>query len=515
MRFITNSSSSSSNSSSSSSNSTKKDTPQITSNEFDNKYNNIGLLGSGGYGKVYKVTLKHKPSIMRAVKVIEDRYDFTVNEALKEVMQTMKVAHKHVVQIYDVTITNNRSLMIEMECLECGSLYDHFIRKRVKPSERIAISIIQQILSALQFMQKSFKMVHRDVKPANILIRSIDLDKGEIDVCLADFGFARSFEPSSQISNIYGTFSYLAPEVKLVLDNDEMRSKQPYSVASDIYALGATMFYLMTFNQANQANHQLLNSLNHYSSKLVAIILKMLSEDPIDRHLEITTINMSQISTFGHDNQVKELKNQVTETTLESTIIQHTANQENIVTQYNLGMKYIKGEGCEKSFEKAFEWFEKSANQGYNEAQYRLGLMYCFGQGCNESFEKAFEWYEKSANQGHNEAQFRLGLMYYLGNGCKQSFEKAFEWYEKSANQGIAIAQHMFGEMYLQGEGCKQLFEKAFEWFEKSANQGYNEAQFNLGSMYLIGEGCDKSFEKAFEWFEKSANQGHKMHNFI
>ena len=67
--------------------------------------------------------------------------------------------------------------------------------------------------------------------------------------------------------------------------------------------------------------------------------------------------------------------------------------------------------------------------------------MYHNGQGVDKNYTKAKEWYEKAVEQEHTMAQFNLGTMYDNGRGVYQSDKKAKEWWEKAAGQGHADAE--------------------------------------------------------------------------
>jgi len=73
--------------------------------------------------------------------------------------------------------------------------------------------------------------------------------------------------------------------------------------------------------------------------------------------------------------------------------------------QFNLGLKYLKGEGVPWDSGKAIFWFVKSAEQGDSYAQVNLGVLYCKGKGVPRDIEKAAFWFTKSAEQGNDEAK--------------------------------------------------------------------------------------------------------------
>ena len=188
---------------------------------------------------------------------------------------------------------------------------------------------------------------------------------------------------------------------------------------------------------------------------------------------------------------------------------QKSAKQGYEIAQYNLGLCYEIGKGVKQSWEKAVEWYRKSAEQGDATAQYNLGWCYKYGKGVEQDYKKAFEWYHKSAEQGYEIAQYNLGLCYEYGiMDVKQDYEKAFKLYRKSAELGNAIAQCNLGLCYENGKGIEQSWEKAVEWYCKSAEKGNASAQYNLGECFYYGKGVKQNYEKAVEWYRKSAEQG-------
>lgn len=92
------------------------------------------------------------------------------------------------------------------------------------------------MLLALDFMQRK-KVVHRDIKPDNVLINSIE-DQSEYEIRIADFGFAVFTERDQYLTHKCGTPGYVAPEMFL--------SEEGYSYKADIFSLGALFFNLLT-----------------------------------------------------------------------------------------------------------------------------------------------------------------------------------------------------------------------------------------------------------------------------
>ena len=84
------------------------------------------------------------------------------------------------------------------------------------------------------------------------------------------------------------------------------------------------------------------------------------------------------------------------------------AEQGDQKAQFNLGVRYYKGEGVEQNYAEAVKWFRKAAQQGNAKAQYNLAFCYDNGKGVTQDYTKAVQWYRKAAKQGDAKAQFNL-----------------------------------------------------------------------------------------------------------
>ena len=148
-------------------------------------YEKIADLGKGGMAFVYKSRHKDLDRVV-ALKVMDKKFNFDVSftqRFQREAKISAKLAHKHIVQIYDVGVFNG-SNYLSMEYVPGGDLSD-LLEQNKHLTEGTIVECIKQMASALDFAA-SKHVVHRDVKPANILIR------GDNDFVLADFGIAKN-----------------------------------------------------------------------------------------------------------------------------------------------------------------------------------------------------------------------------------------------------------------------------------------------------------------------------------
>src|SRR5581483_523341 len=197
------------------------------------RYAGAQPIGRGGMGEIYRAT---DTSLGRAVaiKVLAARYaqEESVRERFtREALAVARLSgYPNIVTIYDVGEHDARPFIV-MEYLAGGSLEQRLAAEGAQPP-RLALEWLEQAANALDAAHRN-GVVHRDVKPANLL-----LDRnGRVHV--ADFGIARAagLQSLTQSGTVLGTASYLSPE--------QAQGEQT-SAASDIYSLGVVAFELLT-----------------------------------------------------------------------------------------------------------------------------------------------------------------------------------------------------------------------------------------------------------------------------
>ena len=197
---------------------------------LQNRYEIINRIGSGGMADVYKAK-DHKLNRFVAVKVLKQEFKddkVFLSKFRVEAQAAAGLAHTNIVNVYDVGEDGGISFIV-MELVE-GITLKSYISKKGKLSVREATSIALQVAAGLESAHNN-GIVHRDVKPQNILI-SLD-GKAKI----ADFGIARAANSNTISSNAMGSVHYSSPE----------QTRGGYSDAkSDIYSMGITMFEMLT-----------------------------------------------------------------------------------------------------------------------------------------------------------------------------------------------------------------------------------------------------------------------------
>lgn len=119
-------------------------------------------------------------------------------------LQTL--SHPNIMEVQEL-LEDANNYYIVTELLEGGELFDRLLEVK-NYSEKKAAHIAKQVLMAINYMHKH-KMVHRDLKPQNVLLVSSD----KLEVKLADFGFSCMFDPSQGMDLGLGSPMFMAPEL--------------------------------------------------------------------------------------------------------------------------------------------------------------------------------------------------------------------------------------------------------------------------------------------------------------
>jgi len=197
------------------------------------RYRILGELGRGAMGVVYRAV---DPIIEREValktlltELPEDVVDEVRVRFLREARSAGRLSHPNIVTIFDVG-QEGGAAYIAMELLEGPSLHQ-MLKERQRIPFHTAADIIAQVADALHHAHQ-FSIVHRDVKPANVMVAPSGRAK------LTDFGVA--YVPASDVTqtgSALGSPRYMAPEQVL---------GQPFDARADIFSLGVVLYELLT-----------------------------------------------------------------------------------------------------------------------------------------------------------------------------------------------------------------------------------------------------------------------------
>lgn len=188
------------------------------------------------------------------------------NKFKKEALNLSRLKHDNIVKVLESFETNNTAYY-SMEFLSSGNL-DEYIESKHGLSEKESIRFAIQICNALSFMHKN-KMLHLDLKPKNIMIGD------NASIKLIDFGLSKQYneqgEPESSTSVGLGTPGY-AP-----LEQANYRDGNDFPVTMDVYALGATLFKMLTGKRPPVASYIINDGFPDYELHIKGISPMMCS----------------------------------------------------------------------------------------------------------------------------------------------------------------------------------------------------------------------------------------------
>jgi eukaryotic-like serine/threonine-protein kinase len=189
-------------------------------------------LGRGGMATVElaedtqlrrKVAVKRLVASLAGDEVFQERF-------FREARMAAALSHPNLVAVYDVGDEDGVPYIV-MEYVDGETLAELMAREGPLPPGR-AVDLLLQVCAGLEHAHAA-GLVHRDVKPQNVMVR------GDGAVKIADFGIARTMQATqlTQVGTVLGTAAYLAPE---------QASGEPVTAAADIYSLGAVAYELLS-----------------------------------------------------------------------------------------------------------------------------------------------------------------------------------------------------------------------------------------------------------------------------
>ncbi len=186
--------------------------------------------------------------------------------------------------------------------------------------------------------------------------------------------------------------------------------------------------------------------------------------------------------------------------------LKQLAERGNPDAQFEMGIRFLGGEGMPKDEKKAAEWLLKAADQQNLPAMNALGTLSEEGVGVNKDPKKAFEWYEKAAKYGFPLAQQNLAECYDLGKGVEKNEQEGLKWLLRAASQDSPPAQAQYAWKLEHGKGGLQKnLREASQWYLKAAQQGLVIAMTHLAYLYCTGQGVPLDYRHAEAWYRRAA----------
>jgi serine/threonine protein kinase len=246
-------------------------------------YTILGKLGSGGMGEVFKVehTITRRVEAMKVLLHGQPAAHDQAQRFLREIQVQAGLSHPNIAAVHNAFWSHDDLVMV-MELIEGDSLQKLLEARRVPLPA--GLNYASQTLSALSYAH-GHGVVHRDVSPANIIVTA------DGTVKLTDFGLAKA--PSdlrlTRSGEVLGSLHYASPE--------QVQGKTDVDARSDIYAMGAVLYELVTGRKPFDADNAFALMLGHVEqpplppveidpslpSDLNDIVLTALAKDPAQR----------------------------------------------------------------------------------------------------------------------------------------------------------------------------------------------------------------------------------------
>ena len=260
----------------------------------------LSRIGAGGMGEVFKAQHRHMERLV-AIKTLHaqtlDSPD-AIQRFHREVKAAAKLSHRNIVTAHDAGEVDGVHFLA-MEYVDGQDLHS-FVVRRGPLKVPSAVKVVLQAARGLEFAHQQ-GIIHRDVKPANLLLAK------DRTVKLLDLGLARQNTPAdgtdvtgeaslTRQGQIMGTVDYMAPE--------QAADTRQAGVAADIYSLGCTLHYLLTGSSVYSGNTMMKRLLAHREQPipslterrwdvppaLDAVFRKMLAKKPSSRQSSMTQV---------------------------------------------------------------------------------------------------------------------------------------------------------------------------------------------------------------------------------
>ncbi|KAK6110926.1 Protein kinase domain family protein [Brugia pahangi] len=209
-----------------------KDIVRIRANEkFSKYYDCMNEIGEGKFGKVYRCREKATGFVL-AAKRIKIKRETDREKVEREVAIMTKLRHPRIAQIYDAFATPENDVVLVMEIVSGGELFDRVVDENYILTELAVVMIICQLCEAISYIH-SKNIVHLDIKPENIMCVSQTGNR----IKIIDFGLAQFYDGSSNLLFMAGTPEFVAPEVIKF---------EPIDFYTDMWSIGVITYILLS-----------------------------------------------------------------------------------------------------------------------------------------------------------------------------------------------------------------------------------------------------------------------------
>jgi serine/threonine protein kinase len=254
-------------------------------------------IGSGAFATVWLAYDEHLDSPV-AIKVLADNWtgDLHIRQRfIEEGRFLRKVESPHVVTVYDAGELEDERPYLVMAYADQGTLADRLTLSGMSPAQ--AFAVLTQVGRGLSALHDR-GVLHRDVKPANVLFRTVESARGpRVVTMLGDLGLGKAMDMSSRLTMVGGTPTYVAPEQAL---------GEALDPRADQFSLAALSYYLLTGRQPFE--HRSLAAaedpappppMGIDNPAAEAVVLRGLAKDREDRFEDVAAFTAALVEAWG------------------------------------------------------------------------------------------------------------------------------------------------------------------------------------------------------------------------
>jgi len=221
------------------------------------RYEIVKSIGEGGMANVYlaKDTILERKVAIKVLRGDLSSDDKFIRRFQREALSVSNLSHQNIVEVYDVGEEDGQHYIV-MEYIE-GKTLKQLLHKRGSLTLTEVIDIMSQLTDGLTHAHEAY-IIHRDIKPQNIMIQDDGLIK------ITDFGIAMALNATqlTQTNSVMGSVHYLPPE---------QANGKSSTIKSDIYSLGILMYELLTGSVPFKGDNAVEIALKHMKEKIPSI----------------------------------------------------------------------------------------------------------------------------------------------------------------------------------------------------------------------------------------------------
>ena len=527
------------------------------------RYRLISQLGAGGMGVVYLAedTLLARRVAVKTLRLFEGidaaARDSLTQRFLHEARIVAQMDHPGIVAVYDFGHEGEAAFLV-LEYVPGTNLAAH-LERGSGPDAAFAMRILRETAAALDYAH-SRGVVHRDVKPANLLLR----EDGQVKV--ADFGIAKLAGATAMTATgtVLGTVEYMSPE--------QIRA-EPVDARSDQFSLAVVAYHLLTGRRLFQSDSAV--SLAHMiayeepvapstanpalAASVDPVLRRALAKKPADRYATcadfVRELEQALAGASHAAAAAGAMKTSASTAALPPTAPLTAPVPPAPVNESNAGRRkpwllafgaiglLIAGAGIVLVQKRTPARQETAAPADPSPktvarsdaaaadtkpvetpslprhpprpppakvSEPDTPIPEAVEPAADEPDAATLQQLslpelEQRARAGYPVAMTRLGDLYFQGRGVPQNYDTARQWYQKAADKGLRSAMGRMGELSLRGLGVPKDPIVARQWYEKAAAKGFPPAFNQLGRLYRDGHGVAPDCRMARQWFERAA----------